>query len=43
MAQSVVEAAARQLGLSPDLLRALSEHPDLIAMVERELNRWTTE
>ena len=37
MAQSVVEAAARQLGLSPDVLRALSEHPDLIALVEREL------
>jgi hypothetical protein len=37
MAQSVVEEAARQLGLSPDLLRGLSEHPDLIALVEREL------
>jgi len=37
MAQSVVEAAARQLGLSADLLRELSEHPDLVALVEREL------
>jgi hypothetical protein len=38
MAQSVVEEAARQLGLSPELLRGLSEHPDLVALVERELN-----
>jgi hypothetical protein len=37
MAQSVVEAAARQLGLSPELLRELSEHPDLVEMVGREL------
>jgi hypothetical protein len=37
MAQSVIEAAARQLGLSPDLLRGLSEHPDLVALLEREL------
>jgi hypothetical protein len=37
MAQSVVEEAARQLGLSPDLLRGLSEHQDLVALVEREL------
>jgi hypothetical protein len=37
MAQSVVEAAARQLGLPPDLLRGLSEHPDLVALIEREL------
>jgi hypothetical protein len=41
MAQSVVEAAARQLGLSPELLRGLSEHPDLIALVERELKART--
>jgi len=37
MAQSVVEAAARQLGLPADLLRGLSDHPDLVALVEREL------
>jgi hypothetical protein len=37
MAQSVVEAAARQLGLPADLLRGLSEHPELVALVEREL------
>ena len=37
MAQSVIEAAARQLGLSTELLRGLSEHPELIALVEREL------
>ena len=38
MAQSVVEEAARQLGLSPELLRGLSENPALVAMVEQELN-----
>jgi hypothetical protein len=38
MAQSVVEEAARQLGLSADVLRGLSAHPDLIAMVEQELH-----
>jgi hypothetical protein len=43
MAQSVVEAAARQLGLSPDLLRGLSEHPDLVALVERELKARTSD
>jgi len=37
MAQSVVEEAARQLGLPPELLRGLSEHPDLVALIEREL------
>ncbi len=37
MAQSVVEEAARQLGLSPELLRGLGEHPDLVELVEREL------
>jgi len=37
MAQSVVEEAARQLGLPPELLRALSERPDLVALVEQEL------
>jgi hypothetical protein len=37
LAQSVVEEAARQLGLSPELLRGLSEHPDLVALIQREL------
>jgi hypothetical protein len=37
MAQSVVEEAARQLGLSPELLRGLSDHTDLVEMLEREL------
>jgi hypothetical protein len=42
MAQSVVEAAARQLGLSPHLLQGLSEHPDLVALIERELKKRTS-
>jgi hypothetical protein len=42
MAQSVVEAAARQLGLPADLLRGLSDHPDLVALVERELKSRTS-
>jgi hypothetical protein len=37
MIQPVVAEAARQLGLPPGLLRGLSAHPDLVAMVEREL------
>jgi hypothetical protein len=37
MAQAVVEAAARALGIPPDVLRGLSQHPDLIEMVRREL------
>jgi hypothetical protein len=37
MIQPVVAAASRQLGLPPGLLRGLSAHPDLVAMVEREL------
>jgi hypothetical protein len=37
MIQPVVAEAARQLGLPAGLLRGLSAHPDLVAMVEREL------
>ena len=37
MLQPVVTEAARQLGISPEVLWGLSEHPDLVAMVEREL------
>ena len=37
MIQPVVAEASRQLGLPPGLLRGLSTHPDLVAMVEREL------
>jgi hypothetical protein len=37
MIQPVVAEASRQLGLPPGLLRGLSAHPDLVAMVEREL------
>lgn len=39
LAQSVVEEAARQLGLSPELLRRLSERPDLVEQIERALAR----
>ena len=35
MIQPVVAEASRQLGLPPGLLRGLSAHPDLVAMVER--------
>ena len=35
--QASVEAASRQLGIRADVLRGLSQHPDLLAMVEREL------
>jgi hypothetical protein len=38
MIQPVVAEASRQLGLRPGLLRGLSTHPDLVAMVERELD-----
>jgi hypothetical protein len=38
MGQAVVEEASRQLGIAPDVLRGLSQHPDLIAMVQQELN-----
>ena len=37
MIQPVVAEASRQLGLPPGLLRGLAAHPDLVAMVEREL------
>ena len=37
MIQPVVAEAARQLGISADVLRGLSAHPDLVAMVETEL------
>jgi len=33
----VVAEAARQLGIPADVLRGLSAHPDLVAMVETEL------
>ncbi len=37
MLQPVVSEAARRLGIPPDVLWGLSAHPDLIAIVEREL------
>ena len=37
MLRPVVSEAARQLGLTPELLWGLSARPDLVAMVEREL------
>ena len=37
MLRPVVSEAARQLGLTPEVLWGLSEHPDLVALVEREL------
>jgi hypothetical protein len=37
MVQPVVEEASRQLGIPSDVLRGLSEHPDLIARIEQEL------
>jgi hypothetical protein len=37
MIQASVEAASRQLGIPVDVLRGLGRHPDLVAMVEREL------
>ena len=39
MLRPVVTEAARQLGISPEVLWGLSAHPDLAAMVERELAR----
>jgi hypothetical protein len=33
----VVAQAARQLGITPEVLWGLSAHPDLVALVEREL------
>jgi hypothetical protein len=37
MGQAAVEEASRQLGIPPDVLRGLSEYPDLVALVQREL------
>ena len=37
MAQPVVAEAARQLGVPAAVLRGLGAHPDLVALVEREL------
>jgi hypothetical protein len=37
MLQPVVADAARQLGIAPEVLWGLSAHPDLIALIEREL------
>ena len=37
MLQPVVAEAARQLGIPAEVLRGLAAHPDLVAMVEREL------
>ena len=37
MAQPVVAEAARQLGIPAAILRGLSAHPDLVALIEREL------
>ena len=37
MIASVVAEASRLLGLPPGLLRGLAAHPDLVALVEREL------
>ena len=37
MLRPVISEAARQLGIPPEVLWGLSENPDLVAMVEREL------
>jgi hypothetical protein len=37
MLRPVVADAARQLGIAPEILWALSAHPDLVALIEREL------
>jgi hypothetical protein len=37
MLQPVVGQAARQLGITPEVLWALSARPDLVALIEREL------
>jgi hypothetical protein len=37
MLRPVVTEAARRLGIAPEVLWGLSAHPDLVAMVEREL------
>ncbi|HEY9243629.1 MAG TPA: hypothetical protein VIP48_16710 [Streptosporangiaceae bacterium] len=37
MSQPAVAEAARQLGIPPDVLWGLSAHPDLVALIQREL------
>jgi hypothetical protein len=37
MLQPVVADAARMLGIAPEILWGLSAHPDLVALIEREL------
>jgi hypothetical protein len=37
MLQPVVGLAARRLGVPAEVLWGLSDHPDLVALVEREL------
>jgi hypothetical protein len=37
MLQPVVADAARMLGVAPEILWGLSAHPDLVALIEREL------
>jgi hypothetical protein len=37
MSQPVVSQAGRRLGIPPEVLWGLSAHPDLVAMIEREL------
>jgi len=39
MLRPVVSEAARQLGVPAEVLWGLSERPDLVAMIERELGR----
>ena len=40
--QPVVEEASRQLGLPPDVLRGLSEHPDLVEELQQKLKERAT-
>jgi hypothetical protein len=42
MIQPVVEEASRQLGLPPDVLRGLSEHPDLVVELQQKLKERVT-
>ena len=41
MLRPVVSEAARQLGIPAEVLWGLSEHPELVALVEAELGRRT--
>lgn len=41
MSQPAVAEAARQLGIPPDVLWGLSAHPDLVALIQRELSSRT--